>query len=71
MRQSQPVEGYVVLKVPQAGSTIDIFVENTGHLKKPIAAANQTVGGANSSLFPPLQPQFPAPLLKLAPKHQW
>lgn len=50
MRQGQPVDAYVVLKVPQQVTLIDIFVENTGTFK------NVLVADATSTGLPPIPP---------------
>lgn len=60
MRQGQPVEGYVVLKVPQGINAIDIFVPETAAFKNvAIADANQVSTGANNS---PVIPSSSTPL---------
>lgn len=53
MRRSQPVEGYVVLKVPAGVNAIDIFVPETGAFRNvAIADANQVPSAANNSPVP-------------------
>ena len=52
MNPGQPVEGYVVLKVPAGVNAIDIFVPESevGVFKNvPIADANQVPSAANKS----------------------
>ena len=49
MRRGQPVEGYVVLKVPAGVNAIDIFVPETGAFRNvAIANANQLPSAANT-----------------------
>lgn len=68
MRQSQPAEGYVVLKVPEGVKAIDIFVENTGAFKNvPIAAANSAEGEASTPVYPSTAPA-PSPSAQAAPQ---
>lgn len=38
LRQGQPLDGYVVLKVPRGITLIDVFVENTGTFKNVLVA---------------------------------
>jgi hypothetical protein len=53
MRRGEPVEGYVVLKVPQGVNAIDIYVDETQPFKNvPISEANQAASGANNSPYP-------------------
>lgn len=65
MRRGQPVEGYVVLKVPAGVNVIDIFVPETGAFRNvAIADANQVPSAANNSPVPSSavqSPQAPAP----------
>jgi len=65
MRRGQPVEGYVVLKVPAGVNAIDIFIPETGAFKDvAIAEANQVPSAANNSPVPSStieSPLAPAP----------
>jgi hypothetical protein len=65
MRRGQPVEGYVVLKVPAGVNAIDIFIPETGAFKNvAIAEANQVPSAANNSPVPSStieSPLAPAP----------
>ena len=74
MNPGQPVEGYVVLKVPAGVNAIDIFVpESEVEVFKnvPIADANQVSSTANnspvysSSIQSPLAPALQSPTTKL------
>jgi hypothetical protein len=57
MRQGQPADAYVVLKVPQGVTLIDIFVENTGTFKNVLVAdADQGWSGLS-----PLPTAVPTP----------
>ncbi len=76
MRRGQPVEGYVVLKVPAGVNAIDIFIPETGAFKNvAIAEANQVPSAANNSPVPssavesPLAsaPQAPSNGIKIQP----
>ena len=53
MRRGEPVEGYVVLKVPQGVNSIDIYVNETQPFKNvPIAPPDQVTSGANNNAPP-------------------
>ncbi len=56
MRRGQPVEGYVVLKVPAGVMVIDIFIPETGAFKN---------GRSLMSIKYPVQPIIPQPQLTL------
>lgn len=69
MRRGQPVEGYVVLKVPAGVNAIDIFVPETGAFRNvAIADANQVPSTANTPVpSNPVQPLAPATQVPQAP----
>lgn len=75
MRRGQPVESYVVLKVPAGVNAIDIFVPETAAFKNvAIAAANQVPSTANNSPIQgipvpnnPVQPLAPVTQVPQAP----
>lgn len=74
MNPGQPVEGYVVLKVPAGVNAIDIFVPESGvgvFKNVPIADANQVPSAANNSPVSSSPIQSPlAPVPQVSPTTQ-